>query len=155
MSHIPTSRNDDVNLRKGPDGVYSLHAHLVFVTRDRRHALSEPAIRDLCHIFANVCRDFEAELMECNGEDDHVHLLISYPPQLALSELVKNLKETSSQLLRDWRPEVRGRCQDGLWAPSCFIAACGGAPLPVITRYIRCQRKARSTRPPGAKEIHP
>jgi len=149
MSHSATRHNDNAALRRGPDVVYSLHAHLVFVTRDRRDALSEPAIGDLCHIFGNVCRDFEAELMECNGEDDHVHLLIAYPPQLALLELVNSLKAISSQLLREWRPEVCGRCQDGrLWSPSSFVAACGRAPLPVITRYLRCQRYARDPSAP-------
>jgi putative transposase len=66
--------------------------------------LSEPAIRDLRDIFAKVCRDFEAELIECDGEDDHVHLLVHYPPKVALSRLVNSLKGVSSRLLRETRP---------------------------------------------------
>jgi hypothetical protein len=65
---------------------------LVFVTKYRRDALSEPALRDLSRIFAKVCKDFEADLIECNGEDDHVHLLIVYPVKVALSKLVNSLK---------------------------------------------------------------
>jgi len=153
MGHFPTKRNHNVPLRKGPHVVYCLHAHLVFVTRERRDALSEPAIADLSYIFARVCRNFEAELMECNGGDDHVHLLIAYPPQLALSELVSRLKGVSSRLLLDWRPEVRGRYEDGsLWSPSYFVCACGGAPLPIITRYIRAQRDPPSRRLPHNPE---
>ena len=71
--------------------------------------LSELAIRDLAGIFAKVCRDFEAELVECSGEDDHVHLLVRYPPKVALSRLVNSLKGVSSRRLRDIRPEVSGR----------------------------------------------
>jgi putative transposase len=41
--------------------------------------LSASAIKDLAAIFAKVCCDFGAELKECNGEDDHIHLLIIYP----------------------------------------------------------------------------
>ncbi|ROI76229.1 transposase [Escherichia coli] len=42
--------------------------------------------------FSKVCADFEAELVEMDGEPDHVHLLINYPPKLAISSLVNSLK---------------------------------------------------------------
>src|SRR5215207_1654152 len=78
------SRNMDV--RRGRHVVYALHAHLVFVTKYRRDVLPALAIRDLSGIFAKVCRDVEAELVECSGEDDHVHLLVRYSPKVALSK---------------------------------------------------------------------
>jgi putative transposase len=109
------------DIRKGRHVVYAPHADLVFVTKSRRDALSEPAIRDLSRIFAKVCKDFEADLIECNGEDDHVHLLIVYPVKVALSKLVNSLKGVSSRLLREWRPEVRGRYRGVLWSPSYFV----------------------------------
>jgi putative transposase len=68
----------NTDIRKGRHVVYALHAHLVFVTKYRRDALSQLAIGDLRPVFAKVCKDFEAELIECDGEDDHVHLLIVY-----------------------------------------------------------------------------
>ena len=143
---------ENADIRKGRHVVYALHAHLVFVTKYRRDALSELAIRDLRAIFAKVCKDFEAELIECNGEDDHVHLLIIYPPKVALSKLVNSLKGVSSRLLREGRPEVRGRYKDGvLWSPSYFVASCGGAPLTVVAEYVKSQREAtdrRSRLPP-------
>jgi len=144
--------SDNADIRKGRHVVYALHAHLVFVTKYRKDALSELAIRDLRAIFAKVCKDFEAELIECNGEDDHVHLLIIYPPKVALSKLVNSLKGVSSRLLREWRPEVRGRYKDGvLWSPSYFVASCGGAPLSIVAEYVKSQREApfgRSRLPP-------
>jgi len=133
--------DESAQIRKGRHVVYALHAHLVFVTKYRRDVLSELAIRDLTRIFAKVCADFEAELIECNGEDDHVHLLIVYSPKVALSKLVNSLKGVSSRLLREWRPEVRGRYKDGvLWSPSYFVASCGGAPLSVIAEFVQSQR---------------
>ncbi len=138
---------ENTDIRKGRHVVYALHAHLVFVTKYRRDALSELAIRDLTRIFAKVCRDFEADLIECNGEDDHVHLLIVYPPKVALSKLVNSLKGVSSRLLREWRPEVRGRYKNSvLWSPSYFVASCGGAPLNIIAEYVKSQRDAPSGR---------
>ena len=139
--------SDNTGIRKGRHVVYALHAHLVFVTKYRKDALSELAIRDLRAIFAKVCKDFEAELIECNGEDDHVHLLIIYPPKVALSKLVNSLKGVSSRLLRGWRPEVRGRYKDGvLWSPSYFVASCDGAPLSIVAEYVKSQREAPSGR---------
>lgn len=134
-------KNSDI--RKGRHVVHALHAHLVFVTKYRRDALSELAIRDLAAIFAKVCNDFEADMIECNGEDDHVHLLVNYPPKVALSKLVNSLKGVSSRLLRDARPENHARYgRDGaLWSPSYFVGSCGGAPLSIIAEYVKSQRK--------------
>jgi putative transposase len=135
-------RSRNVEIRRGRHVVYDLHAHLVFVTKYRRDVLSALAIRDLSGIFAKVCRDFEAELVACSGEDDHVHLLVRYPPKVALSKLVNSLKGVSSRRLRETRPEVSGRYHDGvLWSASYFAASCGGAPLSVIAEYVRTQRK--------------
>lgn len=141
-----------VEYRTGRHVVYMLHVHLVFVTKYRRDVLSDLANRDLKRIFAKVCRDFEAELVECDGEDDHVHLLVHYPPKVALSKLVNSLKGVSSRLLREARPEITGRYHKGvLWSPSYFAASCGGAPLSVIAEYVKSQREAaqgRSRVPP-------
>src|SRR6516165_9006743 len=137
----------DADIRKGRHVVYALHAHLVFVTKYRRDALSRLAIRDLVRIFAKVCRDFEAELIECNGEDDHVHLLLVYPPKVALSKLVNSLKGVSSRLLREWRPEVRGRTR---------TLFCGRHPISSLHAAARHFRLSLTTsnpkekRPPGA-----
>ena len=141
-----------MDYRTGRHVVYMLHVHLIFVTKYRRDVLSEPAIRDLSRIFARVCRDFEAELIECDGEDDHVHLLVQYPPKVALSRLVNCLKGVSSRLLRENRPEITSRSHKGvLWSPSYVAASCGGAPLSVIADDVNSQREAakgRSRVPP-------
>jgi putative transposase len=134
--------------RTGRHCVFALHVHLVFVTKFRRDVLSELAISDLTAIFARICKDFEATLVECSGEDDHVHLLVEYPPKLTLSRLVNSLKGVSSRLLREDRPEITGRYFKGvLWSPSYFAASCGGAPISIIRQYIEQQRSALPPRP--------
>jgi putative transposase len=90
----------------------------------------------------------KATLVECSGEDDHVHLLVEYPPKLTLSKLVNSLKGVSSRLLREDRPEITGRYFKGvLWSPSYFAASCGGAPISIIRQYIEQQRSALPPRP--------
>lgn len=133
--------------RAGRHCVFALHVHLVFITKYRRDVLSELAIQDLRYIFTKVCNDFEARLVECDGEDDHVHLLINYPPKISLSKLVNSLKGVSSRRLRSFRPEITGRYRKGvLWSPSYFAASCGGAPLDIIRKYVEEQRATQKPR---------
>lgn len=57
-------------------------------------------LRSLESIFRSVCEDFETELVEFNGEADHVHLLVNFPPKVSVSKLVKfaNLAELPGDL---------------------------------------------------------
>lgn len=128
--------------RQGRSVVYALHVHLVFVTKYRRGVLSDRALAVLRNSFAGVCAEFNARLVEMDGEDDHVHLLVEYPPTVSLPRLVNSLKGVSSRSLRKRGfPEVAGKLWGGhLWSPSYFAASCGGAPIDVIRKYIENQR---------------
>lgn len=130
------------DFRTGRHCLFALHVHLVFVTKYRRKVLSGTAHETLRAIFTKVCQDFEAVLVETNGEDDHVHLLVEYPPKVALSTLVNSLKGVSSRRLRQQHPDIAPRYYQGvLWSPSYFAASCGGAPLSIIRQYIEDQRQ--------------
>jgi putative transposase len=86
------------DLRRGRNCVFLMHVHLVFVAKYRRAIFTKPILNDLRDIFSSVCTDFESYLVEFEGEGDHVHLLIEYPPKLAVSKLVNSLKGVSSRL---------------------------------------------------------
>jgi REP-associated tyrosine transposase len=126
-------RQED-DYRRGRHVVSALNVHLVFVTKYRRRVLTGEhmdALRD-------VCADFGATLVEMDGEDDHVHLLVAYPPQVAVARLVNSLKGVSARRLRQ-RYRVRTH-REHLWSPSYFAASAGGAPLETLKQYIRQQR---------------
>ena len=86
--------------------------------------------------------DFEAELVEFDGEDDHVHLLVNYPPKVSVSNLVNSLKGVSSRMIRKKNyPSIRKKLWGGaLWSPSYFAGSCGGAPIEIIRQYIEQQQ---------------
>lgn len=133
--------NTDNDIRQGRHCVFNLHVHLVFVSKYRRKVFDADAISRLRGMFAKVCSDFESALVEMDGEDDHVHLLVEYPPKVAVSSLVNSLKGVSSRLLRKERPDIERRYWRGmLWSPSYFAASCGGAPIAVIRQYIEQQQ---------------
>ena len=115
-----------------------LHAHLVFVTKYRRSLFTDAMLTYCQTTMAEVCADLGAEMVEFNGETDHVHLLVSYPPTLAISTLVQRLKgRTAYAVRREYTGEcVRARMRGHLWSPSYFAISCGGAPLSIIKQYI-------------------
>ena len=105
----------------------------------RRDVLTAGMIDYLKDVFTKVCSDFGADLVECDGEDDHVHLLITYPPKVAVAALVNSLKGVSSRRLRQTYAVRTHR--EHLWSPSYFAASCGGAPLEIIRSYVENQRR--------------
>ncbi|PYT40882.1 MAG: IS200/IS605 family transposase [Acidobacteria bacterium] len=128
-------------IRHGRHCFFQLHVHLVFITKYRYRIFDGNAIERLRAIFSKVCLDFEAQLVEMDGEDNHVHLLVNYPPKHSISALVNSLKGVSSRLLRLERPDlVRCYWKGVLWSPSYFAASCGGAPIGVLKAYIEQQK---------------
>lgn len=129
-------------MRTGRHVVHSLHVHLVFVTKYRRKAMTDAMLTRCEEIMREVCTDFEAELKQFNGEDDHVHLLVHYPPKVQLSKLVNSLKGVSARLLRkEYDNHVRQYLRQGrFWSGSYFAASCGGAPLTAVKQYIENQK---------------
>jgi putative transposase len=108
--------SNDNDIRQGSHCVFLMHVHLVFVTKYRREVFTKEILDDLRPMFASVCTDFESELVEFDGEDDHVHLLVNYP-------------------------SIRKKLWGGaLWSPSYFAGSCGGAPIAVIRQYIEQQQ---------------
>ena len=101
---------------------------------------------NLCeHVMAQVCADLRATLAELNPEQDHVHLLVQYPPEVALSHLANSLKGISSSRLRQDsagrinKAATRGR----FWSRdlSYFAGSCGGPPLHIAKDYIADQKR--------------
>ena len=115
---------------------------MVFVTKYRRKVFNKTILNDLENIFSDVCEDFESKLIEFDGERDHVHLLINYPPKIAISKLVNSLKGVSSRLLEKQNGKYIRQFlwKNNLWSPSYFAGSCGGAPIDIIRKYIEQQQ---------------
>jgi putative transposase len=121
--------------------VFSLHLHLVLVTKYRRRCIDAPILARLKGIFTKLCEQWECELMEFNGEPDHVHLLLSVNPKVAPSTMVNNFKTVSSRLIRkEFKAKVdRHYRKPVFWSRSYCVISCGGAPLSVLKQYVENQ----------------
>lgn len=115
----------------------------MFVTKYRREVFNEEMLARCEVIMREVCESFEAELREFNGEGDHVHVLVHYPPKIAPSKLVNSLKGVSSRYLRAEYTGQINRIGMGsvFWAPSYFAGSCGGEPLNIVKDYIDSQKR--------------
>lgn len=131
--------------RRVRHSVSLLHAHLVFVTKYRRAVFTDDMLTFTERTLRGVCDELGADLVEFNGEADHVHLLVAYPPALAISTLVQRLKGRTAYAARlEFTGAcVRARMRGHLWSPSYFAVSCGGAPLSIIKQYIDGQTRPR------------
>jgi putative transposase len=121
--------------------VYNLQFHLILVTKYRNKCIDKAILEKLKIIFSATLDKWACELLEFNGEADHVHLLIVVSPKVRLADLVGNLKTVSSRLIRK---EFKEQLAIHYWKPvfwnrSYCILTSGGAPLSVIKQYIENQ----------------
>lgn len=129
------------DVKTGRHCVFNMHVHLVFVTKYRKKAFRKKHLDAMSVIFHDVCKDFESSLIEFDGEEDHVHLLIHYPPKVSISKLVNSLKGLSSRCLRRDFTDIQKHYWKGvLWSPSYFAGSCGGAPIEIVKQYIEGQK---------------
>ena len=119
-----------------------LHPHLVFTPKYRKKIFTKAHLEVMQEVFLHVCSSFDAKLVEFDGEADHVHLLVLYPPRVAIANLVNSLKGVSSRRLRQ-KFEVFKQAYWGddvaLWSRSYFAASVGGAPIQILRQYIEQQ----------------
>lgn len=132
--------------RTGRTCVFRNFTHLVFITKYRRNVLTDNMLMRLKEIFSETLLQMKGELIEFGGEDDHVHLMISYHPSYALSNIVGKLKGKSSYFLRlEFWDEIKKKLWGNhFWSPSYCIVSCGGAPLDIVKAYVENQRKPQN-----------
>jgi len=126
---------------------YSIKFHLVFVTKYRRKVIDSQLKAKLNEIFLQLLAKWECELLEFNGEPDHVHLLVDCHPKICISTFVNNLKTVSSRLIRKEFSEYLGKiyAKPVFWTGAYFISSCGGATLEQIKQYVENQGVDRNS----------
>lgn len=129
----------------GHRSVYSLQIHLVLVTKYRRQVITALMLQRLREIFQATCQKWRSSLIEFNGEADHVHLLVSFPPDVQVSKLVNNLKTVSSRLIRkEFASEVgKFYSKAVFWTGAYFVASCGGVTVEQLKQYVEQQASPR------------
>ncbi|MEV6293826.1 IS200/IS605 family transposase [Streptomyces sp. NPDC051896] len=131
------------DMRTGRHVTYHLHAHLVFVTKHRKVIFDDAMLKRCEEIMREVRTSFETELREFNGERDHVHLLVHYPPKIALSKLSTPSRASAPATCEPSTPNASTASAWGsvFWFRSYFAGSCGGAPISIVRQYIESQKR--------------
>lgn len=112
-------------------------------TNYRRKVFEKEHLEFLRIVFQNIAEKWEAKVIEINGESDHIHILLTYPPHKLLSGLIANLKSTSCQLMwdnfSDHLKEIYGQDKRILWTGAYFVASCGGVTIDQLKKYVENQ----------------
>jgi len=133
------------NYRTGAHTRYSIKYHFVWVTKYRKPILTgEVGIR-LRVLIREVCRTNEIEILQGAVSRDHVHVLLSCPPNLSPSKIMQYIKgKTSRKLIMEFR-HIQKQCWGRhLWARGYFVASSGNVTDEVIQEYIRLQNETTS-----------
>ena len=127
-----------MSYRKTAHSVYDLKYHLVWVTKYRKPVLrGEIAIR-LRELVRQTCATLDVYIVSGHVSPDHVHLLVSVPPSISVSELVKRIKGRSRRRMQEEFGELKRQYWGKhLWARGYFAVSTGNVTDEVIQQYIQ------------------
>ena len=126
--------------RKSSHTVYLLHYHCVFTTKYRRPILRGDVAVRLRDLVREICRSHEVDILRGHVRPEHVHLLLSVPPNLAPSRVMQAIKgKVSHHLMAEFRALRKEFWGRHLWARGYFVASSGNVTDEVISKYIETQ----------------
>ena len=126
--------------RKGSHTVYDLKYHIVWITKYRKKVMRGEVGQRLRELIRQTCEALEVQIVKGHIAPDHVHLLVSVPPQIAVSGLVQRLKGRSARKMLEEFGELRRQFWgQHLWARGYFVASSGNVTDAIIAKYIESQ----------------
>jgi putative transposase len=126
--------------RIGAHSRFDLKYHFVWIPKYRKAVLSGEVGLRLRSLVREICRTLEIEIVEGSVSSDHVHVLLSCPPNLSPSKIMQAIKGKSSRrLLQEFKHLQKQFWGRHLWARGYFVASSGNVTDEVIREYIRQQ----------------
>ena len=95
--------------RKGSHSTHDLKVHLVWCTKYRHKALQQDVACRIRDLLRQICEANDIQIVKGHVSKDHIHLYVSYPPKLSVSEMIKRLKGRSSKMIQAEFPELRAK----------------------------------------------
>lgn len=132
-----------MELYKNRHSVYKLTYHIVLVTKYRHKCINDDIFNYMKQHINRVVSDWGGSLDEINHDFDHIHMLLSLPPQQAPSRAVCSIKTVTSRMLRKEFNDYLSKFywKDSFWSDSYLVLTVGGATIDVVKSYIEDQRK--------------
>jgi putative transposase len=128
------------NYRKSSHTVYDIKYHIVWITKYRKPVLRADIAVRLRSLIREICKSNDLEIIKGHVSRDHVHIFVSVPPHISVSQLVKLLKgKTSRKLMMEYKSMSRAFWGRHMWARGYFVASSGNVTDEVIIKYIEQQ----------------
>ena len=132
-----------MEITHGRGYVYSIQYHIVWCVKYRKKILTPKIENKLIEILNKIANDNNFQILECNGDLDHIHLLVNCSPQHYIPDMIKALKGVSARLLvKEYGNELKKQLWGvHLWNPSYFIATVAENTETQIRNYIKSQKE--------------
>ena len=133
---------DEMKVTHGRGYVYSIQYHIVWCVKYRHPILTNEIEKDLINMLNKIAEDNKFQILECNGDKDHIHLLIDCSPQHYVPDMIKALKGVSARLLMKKHGDQLKKklCGGHLWNPSYFVSTVSENTEEQIREYIKNQK---------------
>ena len=129
-----------MDLDTNAHSVFSLHYHLILVTKYRKKVFDDEISNRARALFEAIAPTYKIEVLEWNHDQDHVHIFFKAQPKTELSKFINAYKSASSRVLKKEFPSIRKQLwQDMFWSRSFCLLSSGGASIEVIQQYIKEQ----------------
>jgi len=124
------------NYRQSSHTVYDLKYHIVWITKYRKPILQGEIAKRARDLVREICKAKDVEIIKGHISKEHVHVFVSVPPHVSVSQLVQSLKGKSSRkLLLEYKGLSRAFWGRHLWARGYFVASSGNVTDEVIMKY--------------------
>jgi len=126
--------------RTSSHSVYDLKVHLVWITKYRKPVMTGELARRIRELIRHICNEMDVEIIRGHVSKDHVHLFVSIPPHVSVSNLVKKVKGKSSwRVMNEFKTISRQFWGRHFWGRGYFAASSGNVTDEVIIEYIKTQ----------------
>ena len=115
--------------------------HIVFIPKYRRKVLYGKVRADVREIIRTLCKYKKVEIIEGAVCKDHVHLCLSIPPKMSISEFMGYLKGKSALMIFDRHPELGEKWNREFWARGYYVSTIGNVNEETVRKYIREQEE--------------
>lgn len=119
---------------------YDIEYHIVWTTKYRYRVLQGAIAERLRYLIRQSCNSMNVTIISGSISKEHIHILVSCPPNIPASKLVQQLKGKTSRTLQMEFKELKSRyCGQHLWASGYFCRSVGTITNKVIKDYIENQ----------------
>lgn len=115
--------------------------HIVFIPKYRKKVLYGKVRDDVREVIRTLCKYKNVEIIEGAVCIDHVHLCLSIPPKMSISEFMGYLKGKSALMIYDRHPELGNKWDRSFWARGYYVSTIGNVDEATIGKYIKEQEE--------------